>query len=55
MNGFWERVVFAFRCFFSILFHAEIPGDIAEKLVQPAGPVPQARGCCTFRLSSEGS
>jgi hypothetical protein len=42
MNGFWERVAFAFRCFFSILFHAAIPHDIAEKLVKPAGPAPQA-------------
>ena len=40
--NFWERVVFAFRCFFSILFHAEIPNDIAEKLVQPAAPVAPA-------------
>src|ERR1700694_3389226 len=42
MNGFWERVSFAFRCFFSILFHADIPNDIAQRLVKPAGPVPQA-------------
>jgi hypothetical protein len=41
MNGFWERVAFAFRCFFSILFHADIPNDIAQKLVNPAGSVPQ--------------
>ena len=40
--NFWERVVLAFRCFFSILFHAEIPGDIADKLVQPAVPIAQA-------------
>jgi len=39
MNRFWERVAFAFRCFFSILFQAEIPRDIAEKLVHPAAPV----------------
>jgi len=42
MNGFWERVIFAFRCFFSILFHGDISNDIARKLVKPAGPVPQA-------------
>jgi hypothetical protein len=42
MNGFWERVAFAFRCFFSILFHADIPNDIAQKLVKRSGPVPQA-------------
>ena len=41
MNGFWERVAFASRCFFSILFHGEIPNDIAQSRVQPAGPVPQ--------------
>ena len=42
MNGFWERVFFAFRCFLSILFHAEIPSDIARKLVRAPEPVPQA-------------
>jgi hypothetical protein len=42
MNGFWERVVSAFRCFLSILFHAEIPDDIAQKLVKAAAAVPQA-------------
>ena len=41
MNGFWKRVAFAFRCFFSILFHAGIPNDIAQALVKPTGPVPQ--------------
>lgn len=38
MNSFWERVPYAFRCFFSILSNAEIPRDIAEKLVKPAPP-----------------
>jgi Domain of unknown function (DUF2760) len=42
MNGFWERLAFAFRCFFSILLHADIPLDILQKLVQPAGAAPQA-------------
>jgi hypothetical protein len=42
MNGFWERVVFAFRCFLSILSHAEIPSDIAQKLVRTSELVPQA-------------
>ena len=42
MNGFWERVTFAFRCFFSILFHAGIPNDIAQALVKPTGQVPKA-------------
>ena len=32
MNGFWERVAIAFRCFFSILFHGDIPNDIAQKM-----------------------
>ena len=41
MNGFWERVAFSFRCFFSILFHGEIPNDIAQNLPKAAGPVPQ--------------
>jgi len=51
MNGFWERVVFGFRCFFSILFHADIPSDIAQKLVKPAGPVPQAPATATPSVS----
>lgn len=42
MNGFWERVVLAFRCFFSILFRAEIPNEIAQKMVHPAEAVRQA-------------
>src|ERR1700730_12786361 len=41
MNGFWKRAVFAFRCFFSILFDDDIPDDIAQKRVKPAVPVPQ--------------
>jgi hypothetical protein len=36
MISFWERVVFAFRCFLSILFRSAIPGDIARKLLEPA-------------------
>ncbi len=39
MIGFWQRVTFAFRCFFSILFHADIPKDIAATL-RPAEAVP---------------
>jgi len=42
MNGFWQRVAVAFRCFFSILFHADIPNDIPLKLAKPAAAVPQA-------------
>jgi hypothetical protein len=41
MNGFWERLALAFRCFFSILFHRDIPTDIAQKWGKAAGPVPQ--------------
>jgi hypothetical protein len=37
MSGFWKRVAFAFRCFFSILFHAPIPNDITKALVKPTG------------------
>jgi hypothetical protein len=45
MNSFWGRLAFAFRCFFSILFHADIANDIAEKLAKPA--VPEARSPVT--------
>jgi hypothetical protein len=41
MNGFWQRVVFAFRCFFSILFHGDIPKDIVQALINPAAPPPE--------------
>jgi hypothetical protein len=51
MNGFWERVAFAFRCFFSILFHGEIPNDIAHKRVRPAGPVSQAPAAAVLSTS----
>jgi hypothetical protein len=40
--NFWERISLAFRCFFSILFHAEIPDDITEKLLKPSAPAPEA-------------
>ena len=42
MKGFLERLALAFRCFFSILFHADIPLDIVHKLVKSAGAAPQA-------------
>jgi hypothetical protein len=42
MKGFWERLASAFRCFFSVLFYADIPLDIVGKLVKPAAPVSQA-------------
>ena len=41
MNGFWERVAIAFRCFVSILFHDDIPNDIAQMRVRPSGQVTQ--------------
>jgi hypothetical protein len=41
MNGFWKRIALAFRCFFSILFHGDIPNDMAQEGVNPTGPVPQ--------------
>ena len=53
MIGSWERVVFAFRCFFSILFRAEIPNEIAQKLVKPvapASPAPPAAAPSVSRL-----
>jgi hypothetical protein len=41
MSGFWERLNNAFRCFFSILFHGDIPNDILQKWVKPAGQLRQ--------------
>jgi hypothetical protein len=35
------------------LFHAEIPADIAQKQVKPAGPVPQVAGAEVPRKSSK--
>jgi hypothetical protein len=51
MNGFWRRVVFAFRHFFSSLFHDDTPNDIAQKRVKPAGPVPQAPATAVSSVS----
>jgi hypothetical protein len=42
MIGFWERVVFAFRCSLSILFRSTIPDDIARRLLKPAAEVQPA-------------
>ncbi len=42
MDRWWERVGYAFRCFFSILLHSDIPNDIAQKLHKTAADVPQA-------------
>lgn len=41
MNGFWKRVAIAFRCFFSILFHGDIPNEIVQKWVNLPSKVPQ--------------
>ena len=43
MLGFWERVAFAFRCFFSILIHAEIPKDVQQTLLKSASETPPAQ------------
>jgi hypothetical protein len=53
MNGFWERVTFAFRCFFSILFRGDIPSDIAQKGGNPAGPGPQVPAARTVSRLKE--
>ena len=53
MIGSWERVVFAFRCFLSILFRAQIPDEIVQRLVKSAGPAssaPPAAGNSVSRL-----
>jgi hypothetical protein len=47
MNGFWRRLGFAFRCLFSILFHGEIPSDIAQLMVETESPVRQAPAVAT--------
>jgi hypothetical protein len=51
MSRFWERIVFAFRCFFSILFHAEIPDDIAQKVLKPPVSAPQTPSTETTSVS----
>jgi len=56
MSGFWGRIGLAFRCFLSILFHADIPDDIAQKLGRPelnksGRPVPQAASAVTPAVS----
>ena len=40
MNGFGGRVAFAFRCFFSILLHGQVP-DMAQRRIEPAPPDPR--------------
>lgn len=51
MNGFWNRIAFAFRAFFSILFKGRLAGDIIDAALrardevpasEPAGMVPHA-------------
>ncbi|MGC2110053.1 MAG: hypothetical protein WA655_11090, partial [Candidatus Korobacteraceae bacterium] len=36
MIGFSTRLSYALRCFFAILFQAEIPQDIGRELIKPA-------------------
>lgn len=36
MHEFWKRVAFAFRCFFSILLHGNVPEDIIRELGRSA-------------------
>jgi hypothetical protein len=51
MISFWERVAFAFRCFFSILIHARIPLDIQERLIKAsAAPAPAASTAAAPKL-----
>jgi hypothetical protein len=53
MIGFWERVVFAFRCSLSILFRSTIPDDIARRLLKPVAdvqPAPVAKVPAASRL-----
>ena len=51
MSGFWERVTIAFRCFFSILFHGDIPNEIVEKRVKTPGPDPQTPAAAPSSVS----
>jgi hypothetical protein len=56
MNAFWERLSNAFRCFFSILFNGDIPNDILQKSVKPAGqvsPTPAAQASVSPPKESE--
>lgn len=43
MIGFWIRVSYAFRCFFAILFSAEIPQDVARDLIKPSSAAAAAK------------
>ena len=51
MSGFWERVTVAFRCFFLILFHGDIPNEIVEKRVKTPGPDPQTPAAAPSSVS----
>ncbi len=42
MPGFWKRVAFAFRSWYSILVHARVPEDVLRQL-GPAQPAPAGR------------
>lgn len=42
MNRFWKRLTVALQCFFSVLFHGDLPNELQQRLGKPAGPVTQA-------------
>jgi hypothetical protein len=44
MNGFGERIALAFQCFFSLLFHDQIPKEIAEQLFKRTGTAAPSAG-----------
>src|ERR1044072_8265170 len=39
MIGFGQRISYAFRSFFRILSSGEIPGDVAQELIQPTDEI----------------
>lgn len=41
MNGFGNRLTAAFQCFFSILFHGDLPKELLQKMGKQTGPAPQ--------------
>jgi hypothetical protein len=51
MNGFWKRVPVAFRSFFSILFHADIPNDFSRRPAEPTRSVPPVHAAAVPSVS----
>jgi hypothetical protein len=39
MSTFWQRLSFAFRSFFRILFHGTLPDDVVEELCPARAPI----------------